>query len=141
MDTLGTRFEDFVARFGALVGGAVADEPRILREGGKLLRELVTRYPESRYAPEARARMRQLVDAQARGEVNIARFYYTRHAYVAAISRAQNVLRDFQSTPYAQDALRIMVDSYAALGLSELQADTQRVLDLNFPQGAARRQP
>ncbi|MEY2897864.1 MAG: hypothetical protein RL669_2133 [Pseudomonadota bacterium] len=111
------------------------------RESFEILRELVTRYPESRYAPEARARMRELVDAQARGEVNVARFYYTRRAYVAAIARAQNVLRDFQSTPYARDALKIMVDSYAALGLSDLQADTQRVLDLNFPQGAPRKSP
>jgi outer membrane protein assembly factor BamD len=111
------------------------------RESFEILRELVTRYPESRYAEEARARMRQLVDAQARGEVNVARFYYTRRAYVAAIARAQNVLRDFQSTPYAQEALKIMVDSYGALGLTELQADTQRVLDLNFPQGAARKRP
>ncbi|MEF9943908.1 MAG: outer membrane protein assembly factor BamD [Burkholderiaceae bacterium] len=103
------------------------------RDSFDIFKELVSRYPESRYATEARMRMRQLVDAQARYEIHVANYYFTRKAYLAAIGRAQIVLRDFQSTPSARDALKILVESYKALGMKDLQADAQRVLDLNPP--------
>jgi len=98
------------------------------------LKELVTRFPESRYAPDARRRMHELVLAQARNELNIARYYYVRHAYVAAIERAQNVVRDYQKTPYVTDALKIMRDSYEQLGVNDLKADVEKILELNETQ-------
>lgn len=108
-------------------------DAKAARDAFDVFKELVTRFPESKYATEARQRMRQLVDAQARYEIHVARYYFTRKAYLAAIGRAQTVLRDFQSTPAAQDALKILVESYQALGMKDLQADAQRVLDANTP--------
>ena len=75
--------------------------------------------------------MHELVLSQAHHEYNIARFYYERHAYVAAIERAQNVVKTFQQTPYSDDALKLIRDSYRELGVTDLQADVDRVLELN----------
>lgn len=108
-------------------------DAKAARDAFDVFKELVTRFPESKYATEARQRMRLLVDAQARYEIHVARYYFTRKAYLAAIGRAQAVLRDFQSTPSARDALKILVDSYQALGMKDLQGDAQRVLDANLP--------
>lgn len=86
--------------------------------------------------------MRYLVNAQAQAEVNVARYYYSRKAYIAAIQRSQVVVRDFQRTPAAEEALHLMVRSYEALEMKDLQADAERVLRLNFPESrflAARR--
>ena len=104
------------------------------RESYDAFRDLVTRYPESKYAEDARARMRYLINALARAELNAANFYYVRKAYIAAIQRAQIVVRDFQTSPAAEDALILMAKSYQALELPDLQADTERVLALNFPE-------
>ena len=109
-------------------------DAKAAREAFDAFKDLVTRYPESKYAEDARARMRYLVNAQAQAEVNVARFYYTRKAYVAAIQRSQVVLRDYQRTPATEEALHLMARSYEALQMNDLQADAERVLALNFPQ-------
>ena len=103
------------------------------RESYDAFRDLVTRYPESKYAEDARARMRFLVNALASAELSVANFYYVRKAYVAAIQRAQVVVRDFQTSPVAEDALILMARSYQALEMPDLQTDAERVLALNFP--------
>ena len=106
------------------------------RESYDAFRDLITRYPDSRYADDARARMRYLVNALAEAELNVARFYFVRKAYIAAIQRAQIVVRDFQTSPVAEDALVLMARSYQALELPDLQADTERVIALNFPESS-----
>lgn len=94
-------------------------------------RELVERFPESRYASEARRRMHELVLAQARYELKVAQYYFDRYAYVAAIERAQNVIRDYQQTPYSDDALALIRDAYKELGVTDLEVDMQKIMDLN----------
>ena len=94
-------------------------------------KELIERFPQSRYAHDARRRMHELVLSQAHHEYNIARFYYERHAYVAAIERAQNVVRTFQQTPYSDDALELIRDCYREMGVTDLENDVNRVLELN----------
>ncbi len=103
------------------------------RESYDAFRDLVTRYPDSKYAADARARMRFLINALAQTELSVANFYYVRKAYIATIQRAQIVVRDFQTSPATEDALILMAKSYQALELPDLQADTERVLALNFP--------
>jgi outer membrane protein assembly factor BamD len=104
-----------------------------MREAFDAFRELTTRFPDSRYAADARARMNYLINALAQSEVNVARYYVQRGAYVAAIQRAQGALREYQGTPAAEEALAILVRSYGALGMDALRADTERVLRQNFP--------
>jgi len=108
-------------------------DPKGLRESYAAFAELVARYPESRYAADARKRMTWLVNTLAQNEVHVAQYYYQRGAYVAAVNRAQAVITEFDAVPIAEKALSIMVLSYEKLGLSDLASDAKRVLDQNFP--------
>ena len=101
------------------------------QEAFDILKELALRFPDSRYAPEARRRMHQLVLDQAKHELGVAEYYYVRHAYVAAIQHAQRVVSEFQNTPMRDDALEIIANSYDKLEMHDLAADTRRVLELN----------
>ena len=98
--------------------------------------ELVTRFPDSRYAKDARQRMTYIVNSLAQYEVHVARYYYERGAYVAAIGRAQSALADYQGVPALEEALFILMQSYDALGMTQLRDDTRRVMETSYPQGA-----
>jgi outer membrane protein assembly factor BamD len=104
------------------------------REAYEAFKQVITRFPESRYAEDSLARMKFLVNAMASGEVHIARYYYSRGAYVAAANRAQDVVAMYQQTPAVEDALNLMVISYDKLGLNELRDDAARVLERTFPE-------
>lgn len=108
-------------------------DPQALRKSYEAFNTLVTRFPDSRYSPDARKRMNWLVNIMADHQVHLARFYYDRQAYVAAINRAQNVITEFEGVPASEMALYIMMVSYQKLGLTELSKDSERVLLKNFP--------
>ncbi len=101
------------------------------RDAFDIFKELAARYPDSRYAPEARRRMHELVLAQARHQMQSARFYFVRKAYVAAINRAKTVLVDFQTTPVRDEALELIAESYHELGMFDLEKDIRRVIEAN----------
>ena len=96
--------------------------------------ELVTKFPDSRYAPDARQRMIYLRNNIALSQLHVAEYYLSRGAYVAAINRCNTIVEKYDRTPAAADALGIMVLSYKALGQDKLAADTERVLKLNYPE-------
>jgi outer membrane protein assembly factor BamD len=108
-------------------------DPKSARESYGAFRELVERFPLSRYAKDAADRMRYLVDAQARYEANVAQFYYDRGAYVAAVNRCKYALENYPQTPALEDALGIQAKAYKQMGLAQLADDTVRVLRMNFP--------
>jgi outer membrane protein assembly factor BamD len=108
-------------------------DQKAAKESFESFKELVARFPDSRYAPDARARMTYIVNSLAQYEVHVARYYYQRGAYVAAIARAQNALTDFQGVPALEEALFIMMRSYDALDMKQLAADSRRVLEKNYP--------
>jgi outer membrane protein assembly factor BamD len=108
-------------------------DQRAAKESFEAFRELTTRFPESRYTPDARQRMLYIVNALASYEVHVARYYYLRGAYVAAINRAQIAVSDFREAPAVEEALYLLVRSYDALGMTQLRDDSQRVLTTNFP--------
>jgi outer membrane protein assembly factor BamD len=127
-------FSEDLGLLGRLLNQDISErDAKAAREAFDAFKDLVGRYPESRYAEDARARMRYLVNSQAQSELSVARFYYTRKAYLAAIQRSQTVVREFQRTPAAEEALFLMARSYEALQLRDLQEDAERVLALNFP--------
>lgn len=109
-------------------------DPQANREAYRAFAELVDRFPQSKYAEDAKNRMSQLVDALGGHEIAIARYYAKRGAFVAANNRAQAVVQNFQNTRYVEEALAIMAYSYGKLGNDQLKADTERVLQSNFPQ-------
>jgi outer membrane protein assembly factor BamD len=88
---------------------------------------VITRWPNSPYAPDARRRMIYLNDTLGQYELNVAQFYYDRGAYVAAINRAQVAILHYPTTPAARDALKLMAESYQALGMNDLAANANKV--------------
>ncbi|WP_371698968.1 outer membrane protein assembly factor BamD [Brachymonas denitrificans] len=104
------------------------------KDSFEAFRELVTRFPDSRYAADARKRMTYIVNAMAKSEVAIASYYFKRGAYVAAINRAQSTISNYQGTPAQEEALAILMSSYDRLGLEQPRDDAQRVLAQNFPE-------
>lgn len=104
------------------------------RESFDNFRILINRFPDSKYAPDARQRMAHLLNVVAMSEVHIARYYFARKAYIAAANRAQYAVTEYPNTPAAEQALHIMMQCYETLGMIELRDDTQRVLKLNFPE-------
>ena len=95
--------------------------------------DLLRRYPNSRYVPDARQRLVYLRNGMAQSELGIAMFYLRKGAYVAAANRAKALLESYPRTPQVGDALAVMSESYHNLGQDKLAADSERVLKLNFP--------
>ncbi len=107
--------------------------PKDVQLAYSTLRRLVERYPASEYATDAKQRMVFLKGRMAAYENHVADYYLRRGAYVAALNRAKNALEEFNGAPGNRDSLRIMARAYEELGMTDLAADTRRVLELNFP--------
>jgi outer membrane protein assembly factor BamD len=95
--------------------------------------KLVTRFPKSKYSPDARLRMIHLRNRLAQSELNVAAFYMKRGAYLAAANRAKTVIASYQGAKSMPKALIILAKSYKILGLKDLSNDALRVLKLNYP--------
>ena len=108
-------------------------DPKASKDAYEAFKTLTTNFPDSKYAPDALDRMRYIVNSLAESDVNAARYYFRRGAYVAAINRAQTTLKDYDRAPAIEEALYLMVKSYDALGMKDLSADTMRVFNTNFP--------
>jgi outer membrane protein assembly factor BamD len=104
------------------------------REAFEAFKELVTRFPESKYAEDASARMRYLVNTLAQYEVHVARYYMKRGAFVAAANRAQFAVQNYPQAPALEEAVFIMVKAYDSLGMNDLRDAADRVMRKNFPE-------
>jgi outer membrane protein assembly factor BamD len=94
---------------------------------------LVARFPDTRYAKDARQRMIYLRNELAQAELNVAKFYLQRKAYVAAADRAKYIIEHYQRAPQVAGALAVMAKSYHLLGQQKLADQTTQVLKLNYP--------
>jgi outer membrane protein assembly factor BamD len=108
-------------------------DPKAAQESFEAFKELVRKFPESKYAKDATLRMAYLVNALASLEVHVAHYYMRRGAYVAAIGRAQTALKTYPDAPANEEALFIMVKAYDALKMNDLRDDAERVMRKNFP--------
>jgi outer membrane protein assembly factor BamD len=109
-------------------------DPASLRESFNYFKELVTRYPDSQYTPDAIERMTELRNTLARHELVVADYYLRRGSYLAAANRGKYVLENYQRSAAIPDALVLMVKAYRLMGMEELANDTLRVLELNHPE-------
>ena len=108
-------------------------DPKASRESFDAFKELATKFPDSKYAPDAMARMNYLVNNLAAHQVHVAGYYFKRGAYVAALNRAQAAIKSYPGAPATEEALFIIIRSYDSLGLKDLRDDTERVMRKNFP--------
>jgi outer membrane protein assembly factor BamD len=108
-------------------------DPKATREAFAAFKELVDKFPNSKYAPDSIQRMSYLINAMAAYEVHVANYYYRRGAYLAALNRAQGAVTDYSDAPAREEALFIMIRAYDKLGMFDLRDDTQRVFQKNYP--------
>ena len=128
-------FNDLSGALTALATPDMSDrDPKSTRESFNAFREVVTRFPDSRYAPDAAARMRYLVNALASHEVHVARYYMKRGAYLAAANRAQFAIQHYSQAPALEEAVFVLVKAYDSLGMDDLRDAADRVMRTNFPE-------
>ena len=108
-------------------------DPKGAREAFVAFKDLVSRFPDSKYAPDSAARMKYLVNALASNEVHVARYYMRRGAFVAAANRAQFAIQNYPQAPAIEEAVFVMVKAYDALGMDDLRDASDRVMRANFP--------
>jgi outer membrane protein assembly factor BamD len=111
-------------------------DPRSARDSFAAFKELATRFPESKYTPDATARMKFLVNGLASHEVHVAQWYLKRGAYVAAVNRASYALKTYPDAPATEAALVVLVRAYDRLGMMDLRDDALRVFKTNFPKSS-----
>ena len=128
-------FNDDLGLFSAITLQDLSErDQKAAKESFDAFKELVSRFPDSRYTPDAKARMNYVVNSLAQSEVHVARYYFERTAYLAAINRAQTAITEYQGVPALEEALFIMIKSYDALNMTQMRDDTRRVMEKNYPQ-------
>src|SRR5438105_11654045 len=108
-------------------------DPKAARDAYFAFKEVLTRFPESRYAEDSRARMRFLVNSLASNEVHVANYYVKRGAFLAAANRAQYAIEHYPQAPAVEEAMAVLVRAYDSLGMTDLRDAADRVLTKNFP--------
>jgi outer membrane protein assembly factor BamD len=129
-----TNYEQRVGFMERMMPSRVRDRDQTAaRESFRDFDELIRRFPDSRYAPDARQRMVFLRNNLSFYELDVARYYLRRKAYVASANRARYAIETYPGSPELGNALEILHISYTEMGLPELAEDTMRVLVLNYP--------
>lgn len=108
-------------------------DPASAKKSFATFKTLTEKFPNSRYSKDARERMVLLVDSLVKQELTIANYYLERGAYIAAINRSQEILRNFDGTPATENALIIMIKAYEGMKMYNLRDDTRSVLLKNYP--------
>ena len=127
-------FNDSLGLLGSLARQDLSErDQRASRDSFAAFKQLIDQFPDSKYTPDARLRMQYIVNSLAAYEVHVARYYFNRGAYVAALNRAQQAVSEFQQSPSAEEALSIIAQSYERLQLADLNKDAERVLRASFP--------
>jgi outer membrane protein assembly factor BamD len=116
-------------------------DPKAAQDSFAAFKDLVLRFPDSKYAPDSRLRMQYLANALAKHELHVASYYLRRGAYIAAVNRAQDILSQHPNSPSTRDALAIMVKAYDAMGMTDLRDDARRVLAKNSDAPSAEAPP
>ena len=97
------------------------------------LGELVRRYPDTRYAADARLKIDLVRDHLAGKEMEIGRFYQRRGQWLASVLRFRTVIDEYQTTSHTPEALMRLTESYLALGIPEEARQSAAVLGANYP--------
>ncbi|MEO6079086.1 MAG: outer membrane protein assembly factor BamD [Steroidobacteraceae bacterium] len=107
--------------------------PKTATDAFESLRTVVDKFPQSPYAPDARRRMIVVRNRLASYEIQIARHYMQRGAWVAAAQRASQTIDHYDGAPVVSDALRVMIRCYNELGFTDLAQNAEKVFHENFP--------
>ncbi len=111
----------------------ITRDQRITQQAADAFGELIRRYPESRYAADARLKIDLINDHLAGKEMEIGRFYQRSGNWLAATTRFRTVVEKYQTTSHAPEALHRLVESYLALGIPVEARKAAVVLGANYP--------
>ena len=111
----------------------VTRDQKITQQALYAMGELIRRYPQSRYAADARVKIDLIRDHLAGKEMEIGRFYERRRDWIAAVIRFRKVIDDYDTTTHVPEALMRLTESYLALGLPEEAQKAAAVLGSNYP--------
>ena len=109
-------------------------DPKSLKLSFAAFKELVERYPKSRYYKDSTQRMVYLVNSLSQHEMHVARYYMKRQAYLAALNRAKYVIEYYPNSTSVEEALVVSISAYDNMDLQDLKDDTMRILKTNYPQ-------
>ena len=112
-------------------------DPGSARNSFSSFGELLNRFPESPYAPDAQKRMIYLRNILARHEVHAANYFFTRGAYLAAANRGRYIIENFQKTPAVPDGLAVMAQAYYLMDMHDLSSHAAKMLVENYPNHSA----
>lgn len=93
---------------------------------------LIQQFPESPYRANALQRMIYLRNMFSKHELNVANYYFTRKMYVAAVERANYLVKNYPQAPSAREALVIIYKGNMALGLNKAAADAEAVYQSTY---------
>jgi len=99
----------------------------------KTLRQIIARFPDSKYSRDSAIKVDLTRDHLAGKEMEIGRYYEKQGLYLGAINRYKKVIDKFQTTTHVPEALHRLTESYLSLGLVEQAKKTASVLGHNFP--------
>ncbi|WP_057832285.1 outer membrane protein assembly factor BamD [Colwellia sp. TT2012] len=108
-------------------------DPEASRSAFKDFKSIVTDFPDSKYAADARKRMISIKSRLAQYELAVAKYYLKREAYASAANRGRYILEYFAPSPEIEQALEIMIESYDKLALNDLKKNALQVLAANYP--------
>jgi len=120
--------------FQDLVGIDRSDrDPTGSRDAFNDLKTIISDYPQSKYAADARKRMIAIKSRLAKYELAVARFYLKRDAFASAANRGRYIVEYFSPSAEVEQALEIMIECYDKMGLDELKNNAKQVLAANYP--------
>lgn len=127
-------FSDNLGFFGSYTRQDLSErDQKAAKESFEAYKELAAKFPDSKYTSDAKQRMTYIVNSLASYEVHVAKYYFSRGAYVAAINRAQIAIADYRDVPALEEAMYIVYKSYEALDIAQLRDDAKRILETSFP--------
>jgi outer membrane protein assembly factor BamD len=124
-----------------LGGDPMARPPQTALASIDAFRTVVTKYPTSIYAADARRRMIMMRNRLADYELKVAQYYMQRGAWVAAAQRSRQAIEQYDGAPAVKEALRIMIRCYKELKYADLADNTLRVFNANYPGESSGWQP
>lgn len=111
----------------------VTRDQKITAQAQDALGELIRRYPDTRYAADARLKIDLVRDHLAGKEMEIGRFYERRGQWLAATLRFRKVIDEYQTTTHAPEALMRLTETYLQLGVRNEAEKAAAVLGANYP--------
>ncbi|MEY3984671.1 MAG: hypothetical protein RLZ59_116 [Pseudomonadota bacterium] len=112
----------------------VTRDQKITQQAVDAFGELTRRYPQSRYAADARLKMDLLRDHLAGKEMEIGRFYQRRGQWLASTVRFRTVIDQYETTSHTPEALMRLTESYLAMGVPQEAQKSAAVLGKNYPE-------